>query len=102
MSKLRLSPWIQILIAAAVAGAFLLYRHFDHGQIDTPRLERQIENWAAKQSSGVTGINADCPDDISIEAGRDFHCLLTDDQGDAYRVTVTIENSDGDVTWITG
>lgn len=64
--------------------------------LDHARLVQRIGAWADK--NGVPGAKVDCPDDVTIKAGRTFHCLVSKG-GQTVRLTVTIENSDGYVTW---
>lgn len=67
--------------------------------LNTNKLENGIRHQYDKQ--GVS-VKVTCPSDVEIEAGRTFHCLVNDDNSsDTVRMTVTIENDDGYVTWNT-
>lgn len=76
--------------------------HDEPATLDHARLVASIKKWAVKGSGGYQLIKVTCPSDIPIEAGRDFHCLVSDDQGNKIRVTVTIEDDKGTVTWVQG
>lgn len=66
-------------------------------EADIPAIEKAIRDDLADQGSNAT---VDCPSSIDWEAGSEFHCVATDDQGGRYRVTVSMENDEGDVTWV--
>jgi hypothetical protein len=69
--------------------------------LDQQRLEAKIKAWAVKQSGPNTQVKVSCPADIPIKPGTDFHCLVSDQHGTSIRLTVTIENDQGYVTWTT-
>lgn len=67
-------------------------------KIDTDAVEDDIEAGILDQTNAH--VTADCPDDIDLEVGGEFHCIVTSDVlGQTARVTVTMENDDGDITW---
>jgi hypothetical protein len=69
--------------------------------IDHARLEREIHHWAVKREQVSPRAHVTCPADVPIKAGSTFHCLISAG-GQTVRLTVTIENSDGYVTWVVG
>lgn len=71
------------------------------GEADIPAIEDEIETWAREDLNARGRITADCPDSMEWRTGDDFHCILTDQTG-SVRVTVTMENDAGDVTWMLG
>lgn len=99
----RIELFIAVGVAAAVVIGFVLVAllHNPHGTIDSTRLERQIHTWAVKESPDVASIKVQCPGGIAIHAGDTFHCILSGG-GQSERLTVTIENNKGYVTWVVG
>jgi hypothetical protein len=65
------------------------------------KLVDDIHTWAVKKEKADPSVKVDCPGDIEIKAGTEFHCLLRGGNQTA-RLTVTIENNDGYVTWVVG
>ena len=72
--------------------------------IDSRLLEKDVDAWVHQQATTHKNekVDVNCPDGVKAEPGRTFHCVVTDKQGESLRVTVTVENSDGDVTWVAG
>jgi hypothetical protein len=70
-------------------------------EVDIPEVEQQIEAWARTELGAVRGVSADCPSSIEWRTGGEFHCIVKDRTG-SVRITVTMENDEGDVTWIAG
>lgn len=93
---------MQVAIVALLVIGYVIWRSVQGDEMDSRRVETALEHWTAKQSPNASGITADCPDHIEVDPGREFHCIVTDDTGDSIRITVTIENDDGDVTWAVG
>jgi hypothetical protein len=95
-----------VVVAMAVGGlgavAGQLADSGSHATIDQARLESEIQKWAVKNSNGYQLIKVDCPSDVPVKAGTNFHCIVSDDKGASIRVTVTIENDKGTVTWVQG
>lgn len=85
-------------LGLVLVSALLLVAGCSSQEADIPGIESGIEEWAAKQDIGR--VSVDCPDSIEWKTGSDFHCVMTDKQGSSARVTVTMENDDGDVTWV--
>lgn len=71
------------------------------GEADIPGIERNIEHGVAKQSGYKGTVTVDCPDQIEWKVGGEFHCIGKAG-GQRFRVTVSMENEDGDVTWQVG
>jgi len=69
--------------------------------IDQHWIEGGIKVWAEKQYPH-TQAKVQCPADVPIKAGSTFHCIVTDQHRNSVRVTVTIENDKGYVTWVAG
>lgn len=69
-------------------------------EIDTSALEASIASDLEDQpGSGSANVSVECPESVKGEPGREFHCIATDDQGNSARITATIEDEDGYVTW---
>lgn len=66
--------------------------------INIDRLEETISEGLATQLD-ATITSVECPEDIVLEAGNDFECTATDDQGDTGVVTVTQHDDAGNITW---
>ena len=86
-----------ILAAALLAGCGGDTK--DH--IDHTRLERAIHTWAVHKGGADTSVKVQCPSDVAIQAGATFHCIVSEHR-QSVRVTVTIENDKGEVTWVAG
>jgi hypothetical protein len=86
----------------ALAGLLLTLTACGHhpATLDQQRLEGKIKAWAVKNSGPNTQVKVTCPADIPIKPQTDFHCLVSDQHGTALRVTVTIEDATGYVTWV--
>ena len=92
--------WLAAGVAVLVAAALVAYAFWPAGALDTPVLEREIESWAADELDATTP-EVDCPDSMPIDAGAQYHCILTS-AGDTVGVTISVENDDGEVTWQLG
>ena len=66
-------------------------------EADIPLIETQIGNGILEQTG--YDVEVDCPDTIDWKAGGSFGCFATDETGDQVRVTVYMENDEGDITW---
>ena len=89
----------RILVALAAVAVLAGCGTTEH--IDNTRLEGQIHAWAVKKQQADPSVKVNCPPDIPIKAGATFHCLISVGK-QTVRLAVTIENSDGDVTWVIG
>jgi hypothetical protein len=69
--------------------------------LDHAKLVSEIHTWAVDKEKADPSVRVQCPDDIEIKAGSTFHCLLSAGKQTA-RLTVTIENDKGYVTWVVG
>lgn len=87
-------------LGLAGLAAVLLLTGCSADEADIPQVESTIEKWAVEQHIGR--VSVDCPDSIDWDTGENFHCVMTDKGGETARVTVTMENDDGDVTWVLG
>lgn len=66
--------------------------------IDVDRLETTLTDGLTEQF-GATIQSVECPDEIAMEAGDEFECTATDDQGNTGVVTVTQDDDEGNITW---
>jgi hypothetical protein len=64
--------------------------------INSPLLESNI---VAKYAENGISVTADCPDPFVARPGESRNCLVTDDYGTTAIVKVSVENTNGDVTW---
>lgn len=89
-----------VVVSAVVAViAFFVERE----PVDIDHVESEIEVGLAEQLGEDAGpYSVDCPDSMEWEPGRDFHCFAEDGVGNSSRVTVTMENDDGEWSWILG
>lgn len=92
---MRAVKWLSVLLLVLLAGC-------SADEADIPNIEHEIKTWAQDQAPAGTRVKVDCPDTIEWRTGGDFHCIVTDRQGASLRVTVTMENDAGDVTWTAG
>lgn len=91
--------WIGPLIFIVIVGGGVIgWKVYANSQMeaDIPAIENAIVEDQADQGFAVS---VDCPSSVDWEVGGEFHCIATDDQDGRYRVTVSMENADGDVTW---
>lgn len=66
--------------------------------INITRIEEVISEDLATQV-GVAIVSVECPDDVVMEAGNDFECTATDEQGNTGVVTVTQDDDEGNISW---
>jgi hypothetical protein len=90
-----------LVVGLAIAGAVALFGNSVHGTINQDRLEAEIYNWAVTKQNADHSINVQCPDEVPIKAGSTFHYIISGGSR-SVRLAVTIENNDGDVTWVVG
>jgi hypothetical protein len=81
-----------LLITVAVGSCAARTLHVD--QLER-RLGRQLSD-----RLGVSGIEAECPEDVEVERGRTFVCTARAPGEDVrLRIEVTQVDDDGNVTW---
>ncbi|MGH2428134.1 MAG: DUF4333 domain-containing protein [Candidatus Limnocylindria bacterium] len=66
--------------------------------INVTRLEEVISDGITAQLSTVIA-SVECPDDVVMQAGNEFECTATDEQGNTGVVTVTQDDDAGNLTW---
>lgn len=68
--------------------------------LDTGKVETAITNWLA-DNTGIPAsqIRVDCPSNPGARAGQAFVCSASS-SGETLTVRVTVENDNGDVTWV--
>jgi hypothetical protein len=93
-------PVIAVVVALAVIGASAVIGGRSK-TIDDVRLESKIKTWAVEKQDASPSVKVSCPSGVQIKSGATFHCLLSAGRETA-RLTVTIENNNGDVTWVVG
>lgn len=92
----------RLLIGAAVfAAVWVVFRLLETQEVDVPKVEQEIETWAQTDLDARGDVEADCPESIEWQTGSDFHCILSDRTG-SVRVTVTMENDEGEMTLVVG
>lgn len=89
---------MRISLAGAVVGMTLL-SGCGGAEADIPAIEAELGDWANQQ--GLAAATVDCPTSVDWEVGGDFHCVITS-AGQTYRVSVTMEDDQGTVTWALG
>lgn len=89
------------VVAAVVAIVHAVSSDPKPPNVDKAALESYIQRWEAKRYPN-TQIKVSCPSGIPIVAQTSFHCIARDGSGNSERVTVTIENSKGRMTWVAG
>jgi hypothetical protein len=91
------AAWLlfQFVIMPALSG-----RLPDGGvNLDVALVEQEIENGILDQI-GVT-VTVDCPDTMQGKPGETRNCIVTASDGSILKAVVTIESSNGDITWET-
>jgi hypothetical protein len=92
---------MRCIVVAAIALVLAACGTSGEQTLDHDALVAQIHRWAVAKEKAAPSVKVDCPDDIPIKAGTNFHCLISGG-GQSVRVTVTIENDKGYVTWVVG
>lgn len=84
---------VQFVIMPALSGRLL-----DGGvNLDVTLVEQEIENGVLDQA-GVSAT-VDCPDTMQGKPGETRNCIVTASDGTILKAVVTIESSNGDITW---
>jgi hypothetical protein len=65
--------------------------------IDSPLLESNI---VATYADNDIAVTAECPDPFVARPGESRNCLVTDDYGTTAIIKVSVENTNGDFTWV--
>ena len=87
---------VGVIIEIGWIAWFALRPTFVGVTIDVSSLESNIESTYAE--NGISVI-ADCPDPFVARPGESRNCLVTDDWGTTAIIKVSVENTNGDVTW---
>lgn len=66
----------------------------------------EVENTLSGEIAEQVGVNAeriavDCPSEITWAVGEDFRCIAEDNRGNQVKVTVYMENDEGEFSWET-
>lgn len=57
---------------------------------------------AEEVDADPSDITVECPNEIDWDPGNTFRCFVTDDAGTKAKVTIYMENNDGEYTWEIG
>lgn len=68
------------------------------GGLDIDRIEQEIATGIEEQT-GIAVTSVECPEDVEAEAGNNFTCTVTAEDGDTASVDVTQEDDEGNVRW---
>jgi hypothetical protein len=97
--------WLVVVAVVAVGFIGSLVVHFaesgTHQVVDQAKLEQQIHTWAVEKERASPSVKVSCPGDQPQKADTTFHCVLSGG-GQSVRLTVTVENDQGYLTWVTG
>lgn len=93
--------WLGLVALAVLIGAGVLWQTTRPDERDSAPIESAIRAWTDKHTPNPAPISVVCPDPVEWHVGGTFHCLIRQKQ-QTLRVTVTMENDAGDVTWVTG
>ena len=66
--------------------------------IDGPAVEADIESSVLEQQ-GIS-VTVECPDPFVAKPGESRNCLVTAEDGTTAMAKVSVENSEGDITWV--
>lgn len=87
-------PTLAFLLILSMAAGGCAARTLQSGQLER-RLGRQLSD-----KLGVSGIVAECPDDIEVRRGATFTCTArAPDETVGLRIDVTQIDDEGNVTW---
>lgn len=64
---------------------------------DMPAIEKSIADDLSEQIDAEATV--DCPDTIEWEPGDDFYCEASADDGSRSRLTVSMQNDEGEIFW---
>lgn len=87
-----------VAVVLAIAG-FVAYRLLD---VTTPTddIESDVRSQISDQiGDEITIVSVECPSTVEWDPGEEFHCFANASDGTSARVTVHMENGDGEYTW---
>lgn len=84
-----------------IVAAALLLAGCSSAEADVGLIEDEIADGLVEQVN-ARGVTVDCPDSIAWETGGEFHCFAEDRAGRSSRVTVHMENDEGEWSWVVG
>ena len=96
---MKRAPWqllAVVVVTVALAGCdgeFTVTRF-----LDVDRLETTLTDGLEEQT-GVVIESVECPNEVPMEAGNEFECTATDDQGNTGTIIVTQDDDEGNITW---
>jgi hypothetical protein len=85
-------------ITGVLLAALLLAGCADKAEANIPGVESEIAAGLQEKVGGAYEV--ECPDHITWKAGGEFHCFATDSQGESARITVSMENAEGEWSWV--
>lgn len=68
------------------------------GGLDIDQIEQEIATGIEDQT-GISVTSVECPQDVEAEAGNNFTCTVTAEDGSTATVDVTQEDDEGNVRW---
>jgi hypothetical protein len=87
-------PTLVFLLLVSVVAGSCAARTLNTGQLER-RLGRQVSD-----RLGVSGIVAECPEDVEVQRGATFVCTArAPGEDDELRIDVTQLDDDGNVSW---
>lgn len=87
-------PALILIVALAGCDGTLTVTRY----LDVERLETTLTDGLEEQTGAVIE-SVECPDEIPLEAGNEFECTATDDQGNTGTIIVTQDDDEGSITW---
>jgi Domain of unknown function (DUF4333) len=96
--RMKRGRWqvLTVMLIAALAGCdgtLTLTRFLDVDRLETTLTE------GLEEQTGVVIESVECPDEIPMEAGNQFECTATDDQGNTGTIIVMQDDDEGSITW---
>jgi Domain of unknown function (DUF4333) len=88
---------LALVVTAALAGCdgnFTVTRFLDVDRLETTLTE------GLEEQTGVAIESVECPEEVPMEAGNEFECIATDDQGNTGTIIVTQDDDEGNITWV--
>jgi hypothetical protein len=89
---------LAVALGCLALSAALLATACGKSQLDTSKLEDQIQTELAKRS-GIEIQTVDCPDGVEARKGDKFTCSATTARNERVVIEVTQDDSKGAVTW---
>ena len=87
-----------VLLSAVMVAPVLALSACGEQKLNTTKAESAIAQ-GIMQQTGAQGVTVNCPNDVPIEAGKQFECQAKAADGRQGRVRVTQKDDKGNINW---